>query len=120
MNKVINFNTAAGAIIGENTRLRVRIAERDVEGSEPFLTKTVKVLEVRPTTRTNEKKHISMLDLRAKGKGFRVTVADELVGDLSTFRVEALKHGWLALVPAEKAVTKPGEAAPAGGSVTER
>lgn len=111
MSKVLNFNTAAGTAFGSATRIRVRNTENGVE--------------IRPTNRKDSTirflpKGETILELRPKNKGFRVTVQDDFFEGATFLGVTPRKHGWFTVEAMEKPTVVPGQAAPAGATITDR
>jgi len=94
MAKVLNFNVAALALIGENKQIRVR--EKDG------------VLQVRPSARvisTNLPEGETMRKLSFKVEGSKVNGARVTVSDLAALEAGAAyelvkaKYGWVSLAP---------------------
>jgi hypothetical protein len=113
MKRTVNLNKMASALIGENTKVRVRMADTG--------------LQIRPTTRGTAvglPKGEVLVDLREKkqavGGTFRFTLP-ETFGDLKgTFQVTPVKHGWIQITSCDAPVLVPGKPQPAGGSVSEK
>jgi len=122
---VVNLNKMASALCGENEKVRIRMV-----GDE---------LQIRPTNRksaTNLPKGETLVDLRRKSqggnpeavRGMRFTLPKEMEMQVTRmYRAEERSHGWIALVEVSaadsawvKLGTKPGEARPAGASVSDR
>jgi hypothetical protein len=111
MNKVINFNKNASREMSFSGLTKARV--RTVEGE----------LQIRPTNRlsaVNLPKTEKLIDLRPRSNGnVRMTIPGDVVGALAGFQLEARKHGWMAMIPVTVS-SAPGQANPAGGSVSDR
>lgn len=121
-NKTVNLNKNASALMGANTKVRVRVASG--------------VLEIRPTNRVDGKalpKGEILIDLREKKQAVRAlrftlpaALAEQvMVTSGVQFLTVTGKHGWLAIRAAseeEQAALKVvgGGAKPAGGSVSDK
>lgn len=121
-NKTVNLNKNASALMGNATKVRVRLQEN--------------VLQIRPTDRksaTGLPKGELLIDLREKKQAVRAlrftlpaTVAEIAgIGAGIQFLTETGKHGWLTLRAAtadEQAALKVvgGGPKPSGGSVSDK
>lgn len=118
MAKTVNLNKMASALVGEKSKVRVRIRDG--------------VLQFLPTDRVkgiNLPKGEVLIDIKARAdRGTkRFTLSDELAAQAMVatgvqFLSIAGKHGWVtmrAAAPGE-IETKVGQVAPAGGSVSAK
>lgn len=109
----VNLNKLASELVGENTKVRIRVLDG--------------LVQIRPTNRvkgSNLPKGELLVDLRSKDSNRRFTLPKEIEMPVGGFRAVELKHNWIALTAlteeqlAEKLM--PGQAKPAGGSVSAK
>jgi hypothetical protein len=128
----VNLNKLASELVGLNTKVRVRLVEREVQVNEIFTT-TMFELQIRPTTRGTAiglPKGEMLIDLRNKKQGSGTTkrftlpvfrsFTERKALPLGNFSVTPTKHGWLVLAVCDTPVLVPGKAQPAGGSVSDK
>lgn len=122
MGKTVNLNKNGSALMGEATKVRVRV--------------NAGVLEVRPTDRKSAvglPKGELLVDLRVKKqavRALRFTLPNEvaeaaMINAGVQFLTVTGKHGWIQLIGSDNKITKEkwisfGSPYPAGGSVTSK
>ena len=113
----VNLNKLASALVGSNTKVRVRMHDG--------------LLQIRPTDRKSAvglPKGEELVDLREKKqavRALRFTLPRNLDMQVARmYRAETAKHGWISMVPltADEAAASvtPGQPKPAGASVSEK
>lgn len=114
MAKTVNLNKMASALVGEKSKVRLRVRDG--------------MVQILPTDRVkgiNLPKGEVLVDVRSKSEGTkRFTLPAGVELPVGGFRAVSLKHHWIGLteVPAEELAqsVKVGAAKPAGGSVSAK
>jgi len=110
----VNLNKLASGLIGEKTKVRLRVRDG--------------VVQILPTDRvkgSNLPVGELLVELRTKGTGTkRFTLPKDIEMPVGRFRAIEGKHHWISLtaISAEELneAVKPGQAKPAGGSVAAK